>query len=295
MRVAFIGLGIMGEPMAGHLLSAGHELTVHTRTKGKANALLERGARWASSAAEAARGVDVVFVCVTDTPDVEAVVLGPGGVIEVVRDGMVLVDHSTISPSATRRVAEMVAAKGAKLLDAPVSGGDVGARNGTLSIMVGGDADAFATALPLLKCMGKTITHCGLSGTGQLTKLVNQILVSVTNLAVCEALAFAEKNGLDLAKTIEALAGGAAGSWQLANLGPKMIKSDFAPGFTIDLQQKDLRLVMQAAGESKTPVLAAGLVHQLFTAAQADGRGKDGTQALFTVLRALAGGGHGAH
>jgi 3-hydroxyisobutyrate dehydrogenase len=287
-RLAFIGLGIMGAPMAGHLLAPGHSLVVHSRTKSKANDLLAQGATWADSPAAAARNADVVFLCVTDTPDVQAVTLGPGGVIESARAGQVIVDHSTISPSATRHIADALAKKGAALLDAPVSGGDVGARNATLAIMVGGDADAFARVQPLLQRMGKTITHCGPSGAGQLTKLVNQILVSVTNLAVCEALTFAATNGLDLAKTIQAVAGGAAGSWQLQNLGPRMAAGDFAPGFMIDLQQKDLRLVMQAAGESHTPLPAASLVHQLFASAQAAGRGKDGTQALYTVLQRLA-------
>jgi 3-hydroxyisobutyrate dehydrogenase len=183
---------------------------------------------------------------------------------------------------------EALRSRGATLLDAPVSGGDVGAKNATLSIMVGGDESAFAKVEPLLRLMGKTITHCGDSGTGQLTKLVNQILVTVTNLATCEALTFAKKNGLDLAKTITALAGGAAGSWQWANLGPRMVKGDFAPGFMIDLQQKDLRLVMEAARDSGSPILAASLVHQLFTSAQAAGGGKEGTQALFKVLQKLA-------
>lgn len=287
-KLAFIGMGIMGEPMAGHLLAAGHSVIVHTRTKQKADALLARGATWAASPAEAATGADIVFICVTDTPDVEAVVLGERGILSSARPGLIAVDHSTISPSATRRFGEALAARGGHFLDAPVSGGDIGARNATLSIMVGGDAGAFDTVLPLLKQMGKTITHCGPSGTGQLTKLVNQVLVSVTNLAVCEALTFALSNGLDPQKTIQAVGGGAAGSWQLTNLGPKMVAGDFAPGFMIDLQQKDLRLVMQAAGESKTPLPAASLVHQLFTSAQAHGHGKDGTQALFTVVHNLA-------
>jgi 3-hydroxyisobutyrate dehydrogenase len=176
-----------------------------------------------------------------------------------------------------------------RFLDAPVSGGDVGARNATLSIMVGGDEPAYQQIAPLLKLMGKTITYCGPSGCGQLTKLVNQIIVSLTNLAVSEGLSFALSNGLDPQKTLDAVSGGAAGSWQLQNLGPKMIKGDFAPGFTIDLQQKDLRLVMEAALQSHTPLPGAALVHQLFNAAQADGRGREGTQALFAVLRKLAG------
>src|SRR4051812_15923093 len=287
-RVAFIGLGIMGLPMAGHLLAAGHAVAVHTRTRGKAEAILTKGATGAETPSEAAAGAKVVFVCVTDTPDVRAVLTGAGGVIEAARPGLIVVDHSTISPTATREMAAELARRQAGLLDAPGSGGGVGARNGTLSIMVGGPPEEFAKVEPLLRHMGKTITHCGPSGAGQLTKLVNQILVSVTNLAVSEALVFARNNGLDAEKTVAALAGGAAGSWQLQNLGPRMLKGDFAPGFTIDLQQKDLRLVIEAAAQAKTPLPALALVHQLFTSAQAAGRGRDGTQALFTVIEKMS-------
>jgi 3-hydroxyisobutyrate dehydrogenase len=287
-KLAFIGLGVMGLPMAGHLLAAGHKLTVFTRTPEKAKPLLGKGATFVMSPAKAARAADVIFLCVPDTPDVEDVLFSGGGVLYGVRKGAIVVDHSTISPSATRSFAELLQKKGARLLDAPISGGDVGAKNATLAIMVGGDRKAFDQVEPLLRHMGKAITHCGPSGAGQLTKLVNQILVSCTNMAVCESLTFAIRNGLDPAKTIEAIAGGAAGSWQLSNLGPRMIKGDFAPGFTIDLMQKDMRLVLEAAGESKTAVPAASLVHQLFTSAQAADRGKDGTQALFTVLQKLA-------
>jgi 3-hydroxyisobutyrate dehydrogenase len=287
-RLAFIGLGVMGAPMAGHLLAAGNSLVITTRTKSKASGLIDKGATWVASPADAAAVADVLFVCVNDTPDVQAVLLGDNGVIKAVRKGAIIVDHSTISPSATRGFADQLSAKGATLLDAPISGGDVGARNATLAIMVGGDKNAFDKVEPLLRVMGKTITHCGPSGAGQLTKAVNQILVSVTNMAVCEALVFAKRNGLDLSKTIEAVAGGAAGSWQLVNLGPKMIQHDFRPGFAIDLQQKDLRIILESAEQSRASVPAASLVHQLFTAAQAAGHGKDGTQALFTVLEKLA-------
>ncbi|MCY2951351.1 MAG: NAD(P)-dependent oxidoreductase [Planctomycetota bacterium] len=287
-QLAFIGLGIMGGAMAGHLLTGGHTLRVYSRTRTKAEPLLARRAVWAESAAEAAEGAEVVFICVPDTPDVQSVVLGEQGVLASAKRGMIVLDHSTISPSATRQMAKELAKKGAKFLDAPVSGGDVGARNATLSIMVGGDEAAFEAVRPLLQLMGKTVMHCGESGNGQLTKLVNQILVSVTNLAVCEALGFARKNGLDLTKTLAVLTGGAANSWQLANLGPKMIVGDYAPGFMIDLMQKDLRLVMQTAQEANVCLPGSSLVHQLFTAAQAAGRGKAGTQALFTVIQRLA-------
>jgi 3-hydroxyisobutyrate dehydrogenase len=281
-------LGIMGGPMAGHLLGAGCPLVVHTRTRARAEPLLARGARWADSPADAAREAEVVFLCLPDTPDVERVVLGEDGVLAGATKGAIIVDHSTISPAATRAMAGRAAEKGVALLDAPISGGDVGAKNATLSIMVGGDAPAFDRVGPLLGHMGKTITHCGPSGTGQLTKLVNQILVTINNLATCEALVFAKRNGLDLDKTIAALAGGAAGSWQFANLGPRMVKSDFAPGFMIDLQVKDLRLVAEAAKESKLDLAALSLVHHLFTEAQQTGLGREGTHALFKIVQKLS-------
>ncbi len=286
--VAFIGLGVMGQPMAGNLLSAGHTVLLHNRTKSKANRLIARGARWAKTPADAAANAETVFVCVTDTSDVQAVLTGEDGVIEKIQSGTVVVDHSTISPSETRKLADALLSKGAQLIDAPVSGGDIGAREGTLSIMCGGDRGAFDRVEPLLRHMGKNITYCGPSGAGQFTKLVNQVLVSVTLLGVSEALIFAKKSGLNLETTLRALVGGAGSSWQLERLGPKMITSDNRPGFTVDLQQKDLRLLLQAAEESNTSLPAASLVHQLFSAAQAAGHGKDGTQALYTVLEKLA-------
>ncbi|MBC8106821.1 MAG: NAD(P)-dependent oxidoreductase [Anaerolineae bacterium] len=286
--LAFIGLGIMGKPMAGHLLGGGNKLVVHSRTKSKADDLLKRGATWAESPMAAAKGADVIFVCVTDTPDAQEVIMGARGIVQSAKPGAIVIDHSTISPTATREMAEALAKKKVTLLDAPVSGGDVGARDATLSIMVGGDESSLTRVEPLLKRIGKNIAHCGPNGAGQLTKLVNQILVSVTNLAVCEAMTFAKRNGLDLAKTIEAVAGGAAGSWQLQNLGPRMAIADNKPGFMVDLQQKDLRLILQRAETENLSLPATSLVHQLFSAAQAAGHGKDGTQSLFTVLEKLA-------
>ena len=274
----------MGGPMAGHLLAAGHSLTVHTRTKSKAQPLLASGARWADSPAEAAAHADFVFICVSDTPDVEAVIQGGKGVIASARPGMVVIDHSTISPTATREMAEALAKKGAAMLDAPVSGGDTGAKNATLSIMVGGEQSAFDRSKPLFEHMGKTITWCGPSGAGQLTKLVNQILVSVTNLAVCEALTFARANGLDEQKTLAAVSSGAAGSWQLTNLGPKMIAGDYRPGFMIKLQAKDLRLAIAAAKEAGLDLSGLQLVHRLFAQSMSEGRGDEGTQALFAIV-----------
>jgi 3-hydroxyisobutyrate dehydrogenase len=287
-RIAFIGLGIMGGPMAGHLLKNGAQLTVNTRTRARAKELLDRGAKWADTPAQAAAEADVVFICVPDTPDVESVVLGKDGIATAAHAGLILVDHSTISPTATRKMNEALNAKGAQLLDAPVSGGDVGAQNATLSIMVGGDASSFERVRPLLAHMGKTITYCGPSGSGQLTKLVNQILVTINNLAVCEALTFAQQSGLDPQKTIAAVSGGAAGSWQLSNLGAKMIASDFRPGFMIKLQHKDLRLAIAAAKDAGLDLHALDLVYQLFDQGLREGRGNEGTQALFALVKEQA-------
>lgn len=268
----------MGLPMAHHLLKAGNPLTVFTRTKSKADSFLSAGAKWADSAAAAASSAQIIFLCLPDTPDVQSII---DEILPTVRPGQIIIDHSTISPSATRQMASDIAAKGAHLLDAPISGGDIGAKNATLSIMVGGDASAFSTALPYFQLMGKTITHCGPCGTGQLTKLTNQILVSLTNLATCEALVFATQNGLDPQKTLAALGGGAGSSWQFNNLGPRMLAGDFAPGFMIDLQVKDLRLVEQAAAEANLKLNALHLVHQLFQQSRNSGDGRAGTQALF--------------
>jgi 3-hydroxyisobutyrate dehydrogenase len=286
--VAFVGLGIMGQPMAMHLVRAGLPTRVYNRTPGRAKALVDAGAAACSSPSDAARGSEVVFVCVRDTPDVRQVTEGPGGILEQLGPGSVIIDHSTISPAATRELAASAAARGGWWIDAPVSGGEQGARDATLSIMCGGDRAAFDRVQPLLQLLGKTITYCGSSGNGQLTKLVNQVLVSVTLMAVVEALTFARQSGLDPTATLSAVSGGAGSSWQLERLGPKMLAGDYRPGFMIDLQQKDLRILLQEAESLHTPLPATSLAHQLFTAAQAAGHGRDGTQALFSVLGKLA-------
>jgi 3-hydroxyisobutyrate dehydrogenase len=282
--LAFVGMGIMGAPMAGHLLAAGHRLAVSTRTRAKAQPLLDRGARWCENPADAAGNADVVFLCVTDTPDVRDVILGPRGIIRTARSGLIVVDHSTISPKATREMGQELAEPGAMLLDAPVSGGDVGARNATLSIMVGGNAGAFEQVRPLLAHMGKTITYCGPSGAGQLTKLTNQILVAGALLSVAEAMAFARASGLDERSALDAVVGGAAGSWQLANLAPKMLAGDWSPGFMIDLVLKDLRLVLDAAHDYSLPLPTIELAQRLFAKAQSLGHGRHGTQAVITAI-----------
>lgn len=285
LTVAWIGTGIMGAPMAGHVLSRGHRLVANNRTKSKAQALVDRGAEYCDTPAEAAREADAVCVCVTDTPDVERVLTGPGGVLGSAREGTIVIDHSTVSPIATARLARELAQRRLWLLDAPVSGGDVGARNGTLAIMVGGNADALARAKPVMECYGKTITHCGGSGAGQFAKLVNQVLVSVTLAGVSEALSFAQKAGLDLNTAITATAAGAAGSWQLSNLGPKIAAGDYRPGFMIDLLLKDLRILRESAEAIGAPLRVSKLIAELFAAASQAGHGRDGTQAVFEVVR----------
>ena len=288
MRLGFIGLGIMGRPMAGHLLKAGHPLTVHNRTAGRAQELAAAGARTAASAAAVAEVSDVVFTMVSDSPDVEAVIAGSGGVLEGIRPGSLVVDMSTVSPEVERRRDARLRERGCALIDAPVSGGDIGARNATLAIMVGGEAAHIERVLPVLRLMGKTITHCGAVGSGQVAKLCNQILVSVTLLGVSEALLLAGRSGIDPRTLIEAVRGGAAGSWQLENLGPHIAAGDFEPGFMVDLLQKDLRLVMEAGETAGAPLPGAALVRQLFRSAQAHGEGRRGTQVLASVLQRLA-------
>jgi len=289
MRVGFIGLGIMGSGMAHNLLRDGHELTVWNRTASRMGPLVDAGATPAVSPSEVAEFCDVVMICVSDTPDVEQVVLGDHGVLEGIRPGSLVVDHSTISPSATRELGAAVEAKGAFWLDAPVSGGSEGAARGTLSIMIGGDAAQVDRAMPYLKSIGQTITHVGAQGAGQLVKVVNQILVVGNQLAVSEALLVAEAGGLDLEKTLDAVKGGAAGSWMLSNRGPQMIVRDWRPGFTIDLQQKDLRLVLEAADDLGVPVPGTSLIFQLYRSLQTRGLGSEGNHALVKALEEMCG------
>ena len=288
-RVGFIGLGIMGQGMARNLLKAGADLMVWNRTSSKMEPLLEEGAKGANSPADLARQCSIVITCVSDTPDVEAVILGEEGVIEGIQEQALVIDMSTISPQATREIAEKLAEKGAYMLDAPISGGSEGAAEGTLSIMVGGDTEQVERAMPYFKAMGKSITHVGEQGAGQTVKLVNQILVVVTMLGVSEALLFAQAGGLDLQKTLDAVIPGAAGSWMLSNRGPQVIERDWRPGFTIDLQQKDLRLVLEAADQMGIPALGTSTVFQLYRTLQAANLGHEGNHALVKALENLSG------
>ena len=286
-KIGFIGLGIMGKPMSLNLLKAGFSVTVYNRTEAKADELVKAGAQKAATPAEVAGNSDIIITIVSDTADVQEVILAENGVIEGVKSGSVVIDMSTISPAVTKEIAEKLQEKNVEMLDAPVSGGDTGAINGTLAIMVGGNEYTFKRCLPVFEAMGKTITYVGGNSMGQTTKLCNQILVTVTNMAVSEAVLFAQKAGLDANVMIEATKGGAAGSWQLANLGPKMVAEDYAPGFMIDLQQKDLRLVLEAAREMNLPLPAAGFVNQLFAGSQNRGEGRLGTQALIKSIKRI--------
>ncbi len=287
-KIGFVGLGIMGSPMALNLLKAGFDVIAYNRTEKKVDAIIKAGGEGGKTPKEVAEKSDIIITIVSDTPDVEDVILGKDGVINGIKKGSVVIDMSTISPSVTKEIAKKLKTKNVEMLDAPVSGGDVGAINGTLSIMVGGSSETLERCRTIFEAMGKSITYCGTNGMGQTTKLCNQILVSVTNMAVSEAVLFAQKSGLDAHTMVEATKGGAAGSWQLSNLAPKMIDEDFAPGFMIDLQQKDLRLVIQAAEEMHLPLPALSYVHQLYKSNEANGEGREGTQALFKSVKRLA-------
>lgn len=288
-RIGFIGLGTMGGGMVRNLLAKGHAPTVWNRSPERATALVAAGATAAAGPADLAARCDLVMICVSDTPDVEAVTTGAGGVFEGLGAGALVVDHSSISPRATRRLAEAAAAKAAHWLDAPVSGGSEGAARGTLSIMVGGDPADLDRARPYLEAYGTSITHVGPTGAGQMAKLVNQALVAVTQQGVGEALLLAQAGDLDLNRTIEAVKGGAAGSWMLANRGPQMARRDWRPGFTIDLQQKDLRLVLEAADELGVPMPGTALAFQLYRALQQRGLGHEGNHALVKALEEMSG------
>ncbi len=286
--LGFIGLGIMGQGMAANLLKAGYPVTVWNRTHVKAQPLIDAGARPAESPRDVAARASIIFICVSDTPDVQQVIMGEHGVIHGAQAGALVVDMSTINPQAAREIAAQLEARGVHMLDAPVSGGSEGAAKGTLSIMVGGEAEQVTRAMPYFQAMGKTITHVGGHGAGQTVKLVNQILVVGNMLAVSEALLFAQASGVDLEKTLQAVGSGAAGSWMLTNRGPQVLARDWRPGFTIDLQQKDLRLVLQSADAVGAPAILTSLIFNLYRTLQARGLGSEGNHALIKALEQLS-------
>ncbi len=287
-RVGFIGTGVMGQSMCRNIMSAGYAMTVYSRTKAKAQPLLDAGAAWADTPRAVAERSDVVIAIVGFPPDVREVFLGPQGALAGAKAGSVLIDMTTSDPTLAREIAEAAKAKGVGALDAPVSGGDVGAKNATLSIMVGGDVAVVEAMRPVFECMGKTIVHQGPPGSGQHTKMVNQILIASALNGVCEALLYARKAGLDLKTVLQSVGGGAAASWQLNNLGPRMIDRNFEPGFYVEHFVKDMGIALEEARRMKLAMPGLGLVAQLFNAVQAQGYGRKGTHALMLALERLS-------
>jgi 3-hydroxyisobutyrate dehydrogenase len=288
--VGFIGLGIMGKGMAANLLAKGFVLNVWNRTPSKMDALVLEGARGAESPADLAGASEMVLICVTDEAAVHEVLFGSGGVVEGARPGALIIDLSTIDPRASRRHADALNAKGLSMLDAPVSGSKEGADQGTLSIMVGGQKKEFEKALPVFESMGSNVVHVGeRCGDGQTVKLVNQLLAAGHTLVMSEALLLAQAGGVDLEKTLTAVSAGAAGSWMLTHRGPQVIRRDWRPGFTIDLQVKSVAAVISAADELGVPVPLTAMLYQYYRALQARGLGREGHHALIKALEHLAG------
>ncbi len=287
MKIGFIGMGIMGRPMALNLLRAGHQVTVYNRTLSKLREVVDAGAREAASPRECARGNEVVITMVTDSPDVEEVLLGEDGAAGGAVPGTVFIDMSTISPDVTRSIAERLAERGIDFLDAPVSGGDIGAKSGKLTIMVGGDRPVFERVKQVFDLLGTRVTWVGPSGSGQVVKAANQVLAALNLLGVCEAIALARRAGIDPRVMHQVVTGGASNSWALEVLGKKILDGDFAPGFKVKLIQKDLALVLEEARTLGLPLAGTALANQYFRSAEAHGEGDLGTQAMFKVLERL--------
>ena len=287
--IGFIGLGVMGRPMAEHLVRAGHEVTVHNRSQGPVRALVEAGAKAAASAAEAAEGADVDITMVPDSPDVEAVVLGEQGVLETAGQGLLLIDMSTIRPDTARMVAEAAEARGVRFLDAPVSGGQAGAEEATLSIMVGGAAEDFEAARPVLESLGRTIVHVGPVGSGQTVKAANQLIVAGVIELVSEAIVLLEAHQVDMGPAVEVLAGGLAGNQILERKAAGMLARRFDPGFRIDLHHKDMQIIQAAARDAGVAVPVTALVAQMLVSLRSLGRGGLDHSAILTLIEDLSG------
>jgi 2-hydroxy-3-oxopropionate reductase len=287
--IGFIGLGIMGKPMAKHLVKAGYPLVVFNRTASKAQELVEIGAIQATSPKEVARQSDIIITMVSDSPEVELVVLGPNGVIEGVKPGSIVIDMSSISPIVTRKIAAELAKRKVAMLDAPVSGGEIGAIQATLSIMVGGDEAVFTEVKPILERMGKSVVRVGAIGAGGFTKLSNQIIVAAALQAMSEAMVLAKKAGVDMTLVYEAIKGGMAGGRTLDMKTPKLVERNFEPGFKIDLHLKDLKNALQAGRSLGVALPATGLIHELFSACSAQGKGQKDHSVIFTLVEQLAG------
>jgi 3-hydroxyisobutyrate dehydrogenase len=287
-RIGWIGTGVMGLSMCGHLIDAGYQATVYSRTRERAQPLLEKGAAWADTPGLVTRDADVVFTMVGYPADVREVILGRSGVMLATTPGKVIVDMSTSEPSLAQEIFAAARGNGATSLDAPVSGGDVGARNATLSIMVGGEPQTVDAIRPLFELMGKTIIHQGPAGAGQHAKMVNQTLIATGMIGVCEALLYAYRAGLDLETVLESVSGGAAGSWSLSNYAPRMLKGDFAPGFMVEHFIKDMEITLAEARRMNLALPGLALAHELYLALRAQGGGRDGTHSLIRALARLS-------
>src|SRR5437868_8957231 len=287
-RVGWVGTGVMGRWMCQHVMTKGYKATVYNRSKEKAQPLLDAGAAWGETPKAVAERSDVVFAIVGFPKDVREVFLGPQGALAGSKAGAVLVDMTTSEPSLAREIYEAARAKGVASVDAPVSGGDVGARNAALSIMVGGDADAVEAVRPLLECMGKTVVHQGPAGAGQHTKMVNQVLIASGMVGVCEALLYGYKAGLDLKTVLQSVGGGAAASWSLNNLGPRIIDRNFEPGFFVEHFIKDMGIALEEAKRMGLALPGLALANQLYVAVKAQGWGRKGTHALMLALEQLS-------
>lgn len=289
LKIGYIGLGLMGKSIARNILKAGYPLVVHNRSRAAVDELVAEGATAAFSPAEVAAQVDVVFTNLPDSPDVELVALGEQGILEGAHPGLIMIDNSTIKPASARKIAAALAEAGVEALDAPVSGGDIGARNGTLTVMVGGSAAALEKVLPVLQAMGKTITHIGEAGAGQIAKAANQIMVAAQMVAMAELLVFAQKSGADPVKVVQAIRGGAAQCWTLDVKPPRLFAGNRQPGFKAHMQAKDLNIVLETAREYGIPLPSAALDSQLFNAMLQVGMGELDNSAVLGILEKLAG------
>lgn len=289
-KAGFIGLGVMGISMASRLIDAGYDLFVYNRTKSKANTLIERGAHWCGTPREVAENTHVVFTIVGFPSDVEEVYLGDNGLVEGASEKSIFVDMTTTKPSLEKKIEKALSSRKARFADAPVSGGDKGAREGTLSIMVGCDDDIFPVLLPYFSVMGKNITHLGPVGSGQHTKMANQIVIAGTMAGVSEALVYGARAGLDLVKMVSTISKGAAGCWTLDNLAPRVLRGVYAPGFMVDHFIKDMTIAVEEADAMGLSLPSLALTRELYKAVKAQGHGKDGTQVLVKALESLSGG-----
>lgn len=287
-KIGWIGTGVMGQSMCGHLMAKGFSATVYNRTRNKADALIEKGATWADTPKAVAENSDVIFTIVGYPKDVREVILGDDGVLAGCKSGNVIVDMTTSEPSLAMEIAETTKASGVYSVDAPVSGGDVGAREARLSIMIGGEKEVVEALQPCWEAMGKTIVHQGPPGSGQHTKMTNQILIATNMIGVCEALLYAYKAGLDLQTVMQSVSSGAAGSWSLSNMGPRIIDNNFDPGFFVEHFIKDMTISLRESQRLGLSMPGLALAHQLYLALQAQGHGRDGTQALQLALAKLS-------